>query len=175
MPAGLAAAAGVSYDEYSNLSTELPVRATADSPLQLGDDAAATRWADGLQVDGADVLASYEHPHFGRWPAITTRAHGEGRITYVGTVPNGPLAVALFRWLAPSPWTDLPSSVTVTSATAADGRRLRFVHNWSWDSLSIDLPAALHDVLANTAVSDKVDLGPWDVRVLVEPAQEAEF
>ncbi|MEU4602376.1 beta-galactosidase [Kribbella sp. NPDC023972] len=171
MPAGLAAAAGVSYDEYSNLSTDLPVRATADSPLQLGDDAAATRWADGLQVDGADVLASYEHPHFGRWPAITTRAHGEGRITYVGTVPNGPLAVALFRWLAPSPWTDLPSSVTVTSATAADGRRLRFVHNWSWDSLSIDLPAALHDVLADTAVSDKLDLGPWDVRVLVEPAQ----
>ncbi|MGW1344180.1 beta-galactosidase [Kribbella sp. NPDC002412] len=171
MPAGLAAAAGVSYDEYSNLSVDLPVRAAADSPLQLGDDAAATRWADGLQVDGADVLASYEHPHFGRWPAITTRAHGDGRITYVGTVPNGPLAVALFRWLAPSTWTDLPSSVTVTSATATDGRRLRFVHNWSWDSLSIDLPAKLHDVLADSAVSDKLDLGPWDVRVLVEPSQ----
>ncbi|MFI7062798.1 beta-galactosidase [Kribbella sp. NPDC050124] len=171
MPAGLAAAAGVSYDEYSNLSVDLPVRAAADSPLQLGDDAAATRWADGLQVDGADVLASYEHPHFGRWPAITTRAHGDGRITYVGTVPNGPLAVALFHWISPSPWTDLPSSVTITSATAPDGRRLRFVHNWSWDSLSIDLPSMLHDVLADTTVSDKLDLGPWDVRVLVEPSQ----
>lgn len=168
MPAGLAAAAGVSYDEYSNLSGELPV---ASSQLDLGDDAAGTRWADGLQVDGAEVLATYEHPHFGRWPGITTRAHGSGRITYVGTVPNVPLAVALFRWIAPSPWTDLPASVTVTSATAADGRRLRFVHNWSWDSVSVDLPAAVHDVLADTSVSDKLDLGPWDVRVLVEPAQ----
>jgi beta-galactosidase len=166
MPAGLAAAAGVSYDEYSNLSHEVPVRGAG---FELSDDAAATRWADGLQVDGADVLASYEHPHFGRWPAITTRAHGDGRITYVGTVPNGPLAVALFRWIAPSRWADLPSSVTVTSATAADGRRLRFVHNWSWDSLSVDLPATLHDVLRDTSVSDKLDLGPWDVRVLVEP------
>lgn len=169
MPAGLAAAAGVSYDEYSNLSMELPVHAAADSPLQLGDDAAATRWADGLRVEGADVLANYEHPHFGRWPAITTRAHGDGRITYVGTVPNGPLAAALFRWIAPSPWTDLPSSVTVTSASAADGRRLRFVHNWSWDSVSIDLPTPVHDVLANSSVGDKLDLGPWDVRVLWEP------
>ncbi|MEU4191748.1 beta-galactosidase [Kribbella sp. NPDC026611] len=171
MPAGLAAAAGVSYDEYSNLSVDLPVRAAADSQLELGDDAAATRWADGLQVDGADVVAGYQHPHFGRWPAITTRAHGAGRITYVGTVPNGPLATALFRWLAPTAWTDLPASVTVTSATASDGRRLRFVHNWSWDSLSIDLPATLHDVLADRTVTDKLDLGPWDVRVLVEPSQ----
>ncbi|TCO35905.1 beta-galactosidase [Kribbella steppae] len=166
MPAGLAAAAGVSYDEFSNLSGELPV---SGSRLALGHDAAGTRWADGLQVDDAEVLATYEHPHFGRWPAITTRAHGSGRITTVGTVPNVPLAAALFRWIAPSTWTDLPSSVTVTSATAADGRRLRFVHNWSWDSVSVDIPAAVHDVLADTSVSDKLDLGPWDVRVLVEP------
>ncbi|GAB2663442.1 beta-galactosidase [Kribbella swartbergensis] len=171
MPAGLAAAAGVAYDEYSNLTGELPVRAAAESPLVLGDDAAGTRWADGLQVGGAQVLAGYEHPHFGRWPAITTREHGDGRITYVGTVPNAPLAAALFRWIAPSTWADLPASVTVTSATAADGRRLRFVHNWSWDSVSIDLPAAVHDVLADTSVTDKLDLGPWDVRVLVEPTQ----
>jgi beta-galactosidase len=163
MPARLAAAAGIKYDEFSNLSTDVPVRG-------LGDDAAATRWVDGLQVDGADVLASYDHPHFGRWPAITTRAHGEGRITYVGTVPNGPLAAALFRWIKPN-GNDLPASVTVTSATAADGRRLRFVHNWSWDSVSVDLPSPLHDVLADAAVDDKLDLGPWDVRILVEPAQ----
>ncbi|WP_133780892.1 beta-galactosidase [Kribbella sp. VKM Ac-2571] len=164
MPAGLADAAGVWYDEYSNVSAELPVRSTT---LDLGDDAAATRWVDGLQVEGADVLASYEHPHFGRWPAITTRAHGDGRITYVGTVPNAPLAAALLRWIKPSPWQDLPSSVTVTSATTTDGRRLRFVHNWSWDSVSIDLQDPVYDVLAAASPGDKLHLGPWDVRVLL--------
>ncbi len=164
MPAGLADAAGVRYDEYSNVGAELPVRSAT---LKLGDDAAATRWVDGIQVDGADVLASYEHPHFGRWPAITTRAHGDGRITYVGTVPNAPLATALLRWIKPSRWQDLPSSVTVTSATATDGRQLRFVHNWSWDSVSIDLPDPVYDVLADSSPGDKLHLGPWDVRVLL--------
>jgi beta-galactosidase len=167
-PAVLSAAAGVWYDEYSNLSAAARVHGDG---LELGDGAAATRWVDGLQVDGADVLVGYDHPHFGQWPAITTRAHGSGRITYVGTVPNPALAAALFRWIRLASWTDLPSSVTATSATAADGRRLRFVHNWSWDSLSIDLPAAVYDVLADKPADGKLELGPWDVRVLVEPDQ----
>lgn len=34
--------------------------------------APATRRADGLNADGATVLAGYDHPHFGRWPAVTT-------------------------------------------------------------------------------------------------------
>ncbi|WP_344190402.1 beta-galactosidase [Kribbella karoonensis] len=160
-PAGLAAAAGVSYDEYSNLTTDLRV-------LGFGDGAVATRWIDGLQVDDADVLATYDHPHFGRWPAVTTRACGDGRITYVGTVPSPALAVALFRWIRPSPAGDLPGSVTVTSATTADGRRLRFVHNWSWDEVSLDLDAQARDVLGDVVVDGKLDLGPWDVRVLLD-------
>lgn len=166
IPAGLAEAAGVAYDEYSNLSADVPVNGVG---LDLGDDATATRWADGLRVDGAEVLAGYDHPHFGRWPTITTRAHGSGRITYVGTVPNPALAAALFRWIQPAAWTGLPSSVSVTSATGADGQRLRFVHNWSWDTVSIDLPHAVHDVLADAATDDKLTLGPWDVRVLLDP------
>jgi beta-galactosidase len=167
-PARLATAAGVTYDEYSNLSHEVRVHGAALTP---GDDAAATRWVDGLQLDGADVLAAYDHPHFGRWPAITTRAYGEGRITYVGTVPNGPLAIALFRWIAPATWTDLPSSVTATSATATDGRRLQFIHNWSWDTISIKLPNPVHDVLTDATTNGKLTLGPWDVRILVEPTE----
>ncbi|TDX03395.1 beta-galactosidase [Kribbella sp. VKM Ac-2566] len=167
-PAKLAAAAGVWYDEFSNVSVDVPVRGTG---LELGTGAAGSRWIDGLTVDGADVLVGYDDPHFGRWPAITSRAHGSGRITYVGTVPNPALSAALFRWIKPAAWTDLPAGVTVTSATSADGRRIRFVHNWSWDSVDLKLPGPAHDVLANQPTNGELDLGPWDVRVLVEPDQ----
>ena len=170
MPARLSEAAGVWYDEYSNLSADLPVRGLPDSVLELDDSAAGTRWADGLQATDAEVLAAYEHPHFGRWPAITTRSHGKGRITYVGTIPNSALATALFQWIAPAAWADLPASVTATGAASRDGRRIRFVHNWSWTPVSIELPGTSRDLLEGTDLpaGEKLNLGAWDVRVLLE-------
>jgi beta-galactosidase len=170
MPARLSEAAGVWYDEYSNLSVDLPVRVAADSPLELAGTAAGTRWADGLQVTDAEVLARYEHPHFGRWQAVTTRVHGKGRITYVGTIPGPELAAALFRWIVPQDRQDLPASVTVTSGTARDGRRVRFVHNWSWEPVDVDLPGDCRDAVDGTSLGagEKLTLGAWDVRVLLE-------
>jgi beta-galactosidase len=175
MPAHLAESAGVWYDEYSNLSADLPVIAAPGSPLELPPGAGGTRWIDGLQATGADVLASYQHPHFGRWPAVTTRRHGQGRITYVGTVPNTHLATALFHWLVPAPtvdWSPKPASVTVTGATAQDGQRIRFVHNWSWEPATVRLPAPVRDLLSdrNHDANQELSLGAWDIRVFAGQA-----
>ena len=173
MPGRLADAAGIWYDEFTNLTGNLPVRPAAASELALPPNAAATRWADGLHAEGAEVLAHYEHPHLGRWPAITTRGHGQGRITYVGTVPNPDLAAALFRWLIPArdgDWRTTPPSVTATGATARNGQRIRFVHNWSWQPVTIHLPAPVRDPLQHRdhERGETVELGPWDVRVFLE-------
>jgi beta-galactosidase len=171
-PARLSTAAGVWYDEFSNLTTDLPLRAAPGSTLDLPDGAAATQWADGLTVLDAEVLASYDHPHFGRWPAITTRRHGAGRITCVGTVPNRALARALAAWLAPTPrsgWQNLPVSVTAATGTTTDGRRLHIVHNWNWQPTDVRSPRELTDVLDGSSLpaGSLVRLGPWDVRILV--------
>lgn len=173
-PARLFAPAGVWYDEFSNITDAVRVRPTDGSPLQIGDTAAATRWIDGLTPTDADVLARYEHPHFGRWPAVTTRAHDAGRITTVGTVPDQDLALALCTWLVPHPasgWRDLPAGVTATTATAPDGRRVHVVHNWSWEPAAVTTPVDLHDVLADKPVPrhQPFPLEPWDVRVFAEP------
>jgi beta-galactosidase len=171
-PAHLRDAAGVWYDEFSNLGADIPVRPTEGSALSLGNDAAATRWVDGLVSTTADVLASYEHPHFGRWPAITSRAHGAGRVTYVGTVPNRSLARSIFSYLVPRPkhgWSHLPDTVTVATALAADGRRVHVVHNWSWERVSVTAPAALVGLKGGRQrpEGDVVELEPWDVQVFV--------
>jgi beta-galactosidase len=172
MPARLADAAGVWYDEFSNLAEDIPV-VGEDGRLALEGEPTATRWVDGLTVEGATVLARYQHPHFGRWPAITTREVGRGRVTCVGTIPGLDLARALMGWLSSSGnagWRDLPPTVTATGATAGDGRRVRFLHNWSCEPASVRLPVALSDVLAagEYAAGDDLELGSWDVRVLVE-------
>ncbi|MFG2961323.1 beta-galactosidase [Streptomyces sp. NPDC048291] len=171
-PGRLAAAAGVSYDEFSNLAQDLPLRAVPGSPLGIPESATATRWVDGLTVTDAEVLAGYDHPHFGRWPAVTTRHHGQGRVTCVGTVPGLALARTLSAWLAPvacSGWQELPVPVTATTATAADGRRVHVVHNWGWEPAQVVTPVALTDVLegGSLPVGTRVELGAWDVRVFV--------
>src|SRR5215207_4664990 len=61
MPARIAEAAGVWYDEFSNLPEPIPVTAPADSLLACDDGAAGTRWADGLNATEATVLATYNH------------------------------------------------------------------------------------------------------------------
>ena len=169
-PGRLTEAAGVSYDEFSNLIETIPLRAVPGSPLELPRDAAATQWVDALVVTDADVLAKYAHPHFGHWPAVTTRRHGQGRVTYVGTVPNRGLARALATWLAPNPssgWHDLPASVTATTGTSPDGRRVHVVHNWSWSPVRLQAPVDLTDVLSDEsfAAGSPMRLGAWDVRI----------
>ncbi|PRY15287.1 beta-galactosidase [Kineococcus rhizosphaerae] len=164
-PARLHEVAGVSYDEFSNLVRDVPVTGLAGT---------ATRWADGLQVaEGTDVLATYDDPHFGRWPAVTTRATGAGRVTTVGTVPDADLARAVFeRVLAgvDTSWRGTSGTVTATSATARDGSVVRFLHNWSFEPATVDLPAAVRDVVTGEELGagTSLALGAWDVRVLAE-------
>jgi beta-galactosidase len=96
-------------------------------------------------------------------------------VTYVGTLPDRSLAVALSRWLRPAPdaWEDRPETVTVTSARNAAGGRLRFVSNWSWEATSLALPVAARDLLSATDLGsgEDLELTAWDVRVLLESSR----
>jgi beta-galactosidase len=176
MPGRLREAVGASYREYTNLSTPVALSSPGDAGFALPDGATGTAWADALVPEDADTLVGYEHPHLGRWAAVTSKGHGRGRITYVGTLPDRQLAVALARWLRPSAdaWEHRPETVTVTSACNPSGARVRFVSNWSWEPTSVALPVAARDLLsrADLAVGDDLDLGSWDVRVLLEEPRE---
>ena len=148
-PAHLAEVAGVRYQEFSNLSDPVAVTAESDG-FSMSEGAAAVDWIDGLITDGSKTILGYDHPHFGRFPAVVSTEHGKGRITTVGTLPNAPLAADLFRWLVPDRlevWGRLPESVTVNSATNRDGQRIHIVHNWSWQPTTVSLPEPMVDVL----------------------------
>lgn len=167
-PAGLVEAAGVRYQEFANLEEPVPVLAEAlgTGPFR------ATAWTEYLEPADAQVLATYDDRHLGRWPAVTTREHGAGRVTVVGTVPDQDLARALLAWAVPVPvhgWTGLPPSVRVTTSTHPDGSRTAYVHHWGWGEVTVPVPTDVTDVLdpsVHLAGGDRLPLGPWDVRVL---------
>jgi beta-galactosidase len=170
-PGRLAEAAGVRYQEFSNLEDEVGVLSETDG-FEPSDGAAALDWIDGLISEGSKIVLGYDHPHFGQFPAIVTTDYRAGRITTVGTLPNESLAADLLSWLAPAEhWADLPQSVTVHSATNPAGRRIHVVHNWSWDPVEIGLPRAMTDLLVPRREAESLtllELGSWDVRVLAE-------
>jgi len=160
-PGRLSEAAGAWYEELATLSDPVAL----DGSLR----GAATGFAEGLVVDGADALARYRHPHLGRWAAATTRESGTGRITVIGTVPDQQLAAALARWLVADPiggWaTD--DSVTVSTSTDSSGHRVHVVHNWGWAEATATPSAAIKDLLMGESHpgDEPLRLGPWDVRV----------
>ena len=159
-PAGLSDAAGAWYDEFSNLTRPVAVsghlRGSAEGLIE------------GLVAAGAEVIASYDHQHFGRWAAATSRAFGTGRVTYIGCVPDLELATSIGTWLgAQAPWGTRPDAVAVHSATNAAGTRVWFLHNFGWEPATLDAPVAVADVFTGEPVQ-AVHLGPWDVRVLAE-------
>jgi beta-galactosidase len=161
-PARIADAAGVWYDEMASLSSAMPVRGALPG---MG-----TGFVEGLVVTDAEVLATYEHPHLGRWAAVTTIPTGAGRITVVGTVPDQDLAVNIVRRLVPEPtsgWTT-DASVTVSTSTDSTGSRVHVLHNWSWDEATATGVAAVTDLVRGEdhARGEPVVLGAWDVRIL---------
>jgi beta-galactosidase len=172
-PDRLHEAAGVHYEEFSNLPQDVVV--TGDGSLSVSDGAAATLWADGLIADGAEVLARYVHPRFSDFPAVTTNSHGEGRITVVGSVPSPALAADLVRWAVPEPLgdglaRDRAPAVTIASGTLPDGRYAWFVFNWSWDETTVTLARPVLDAITDDRhpADTELPLAAWSTLTLID-------
>ena len=125
-----------------------------------------------LVVDDAEVLAQYEHPQLGRFPAVTTRAHGRGRVTYVGTVPDRIFGADLVRHLVPAPvataW-HRDDPVTVLSGVA-NATRIHFLHNWSGLTAHAVTPHGVDDLVAGVPLpgGHRLTLEPWGCVVLAD-------
>jgi beta-galactosidase len=168
-PAGLSDLAGVRIEEFSNITGTMPVR---------GLPGEAEGIVDGVVVTDAEVVAEYEHPHFGRWPALTTRRAGAGRVTVLGTVPSLALAESLGRWiaattLAAAPVTPFAAPVALGtvahSARNAAGARVWFIHRLAGSPDRAALTRSFRDVLSGVE-TDQLDLAAWDVRIVEEIA-----
>lgn len=169
-PGPLRAAAGVSYRLYSNLAAPVPVR-SASGELTVGDSAVAEGWMDELEPEGAEPLVEYVHPHFGRFPAVTTHAYGAGRVTYVGTLPDAGLARDLAAYVlrvsgVRPRGADLAEPVRVTGARTGDGRRLTFVCNWGWTPVTAESDELRGTDLVGAPVDGTLTLPAWSIRII---------
>lgn len=166
-PAYLDKAAGVMYQEFSNLDQSLSVRATGG--MHLRDKSAATTWLDCLIPETATSLVVNDHPHFGTFPVVVENCYGDGSIVTVGTVPNEQLVASVYDYVlgGADQWIFGHSSVSRSSAKNREGEILHFLFNWSWTADMVKLPVPCRR-LGHDDIIESVDLDAWDVAILRE-------
>ena len=128
-------AAGVRYDEFSNLAHGIPVHSVPGSPLRLPPEATAARWAEALTPTDAEVLASYDHSTSAAVPPSPPAATAKAAASPAS--PPSPAAASPARWPSGSRPPRSPAGSVCRRpspprpAPPPDGRRIHVIHNWT--------------------------------------------
>jgi beta-galactosidase len=171
-PGPLREAAGISYQEFSNLEHPLALKG---DPYHAGTHNQAMYWAEFLNPEHATPLAFYDHPFFGRWPAITENQYGSGTLLYEGTYLSDQLQIAVLRDVLHRTGLDGPDqylapAIHAVHGTNREGKQLSYYFNYSAKPAYFTWHAAAgKDLLTGNAIAkgQMVTLKPWDL-VIVE-------
>lgn len=172
-PGPLRAALGFHYQEFSNLAQPLTLKG---DPYQVGAANKVQYWAEFLQLDTAKALAWYDHPFFGRWPAITTNQFGAGKAVYQGTYLSDQLQTAVLRASLEEldligPDQRLPPTVRARTGINRFGRAVRYYFNYSGIAVQFNYQyQSGTELLTSQPVSNHqvMKLGPWEVAIVEE-------
>jgi len=172
-PGPLREAAGFSYQEFSNLDHPLALKG---DPYHAGADNEVQYWAEFLMPEHAKALAYYDHPFFGKWPAITRNDFGSGTLLYEGTYLSDPLQKAVLETeLAKDgltgPDQQVPAQVHLQHGVNKMGRRIHYYFNYSSTPASAKYTyAAGNNLLTSAPVSpgQQLTLAPWDLAIIEE-------
>jgi len=172
-PGPLREAAGFSYQEFSSLEHPLPLK---DDPFHAGDANKVSYWAEFLMPEHARSIAFYDHPFFGRWPAITENQFGAGTLLYEGTYLSDSLQTAVLRdALQKAGLTgadqDAPASIHIQHGINKLGHRLHYYFNYSGSQAKVNYaydPGT--NLLDGSAIINGTDLAlkPWDLAIVEE-------
>ncbi len=174
-PGPLREAAGFSYQEFSSLEKPLALK---DDPFHTGEANKVSYWAEFLMPEHARPLAFYDHPFFGKWPAITENNFGSGTLLYEGTYLSDGLQMAVLRDVLQranlsGPDQQLPPAIHVQHGVNRMGKRLHYYFNYSADEVKASYTYGAGTNLLNgkaVASSGELTLAPWDLAIVEEGA-----
>jgi beta-galactosidase len=124
----------------------------------------------------AKAIAYYDHPFFGKWPAITENEFGRGTLLYEGTYLSGQLQTAVLRSALEKagltgPDQQLPLSVHVQHGANRMGKRLHYYFNYSSAEVKLTYAGAAGINLLDgkhVARSAQLTIAPWDLVIIEE-------
>ena len=170
-PGPLREAAGFHYQEFSNLAKPLALKG---DPFQAGAENQVSDWAEMLLLDTAKPLAYYDHPFFGKYPAITENHFGKGMVTYEGTVLSEELQQKVLERVLDQaqltgPDQKLPAAVRVKHGVNRAGKTIHYFFNFSAAPQSVyyAYPGGT-ELLSGlpVATGGEISLEPWGVAIV---------
>lgn len=162
-------ALGVAYNQFT-----FPQNVGLRGKLFTNRDSGGTAevFMELLEARSADVLASYEHPNWERYAAITKSTYGKGHGYYIGCMTDEKtLGLVLRDALSTA---DIESShvkapVIVRTGINEMGKKVQYFLNYSPKSQKVinDVGEGLN-LLTGKEIAEKenINLGPWDVAIL---------
>jgi beta-galactosidase len=173
MPGLLREAAGISYQEFSSIYDSVKLK---DDPYKAGDKNKASVWAEFIMPEGATALAYYDHPFYGKYPALTRNKYGKGTFTYQGTVFTNELQQKVIKEILDvaglsGAEQQLPANVRLRKGIDNKGKTLRYFLNYSSDVQKFRYSyTAGKDIISgkNFMTGDQIELMPWDLVIIEE-------
>ncbi len=130
-------------------------------------------WAELLTPTTGKALATYDHPYWGKYAAITENQYGKGKAFYAGSYLNEKSITELYKYVLKDVdlWTSRQEQtfpIINKRLETKDGATLNFYFNYSQEKQQVTFKSESGKELEDgTTLSsgDHFDLDPWSVKI----------
>lgn len=179
-PAIISKTVGAEYELFVEPDKHYGVDQPSDNMTITGTDALPAvqaqpvrYWAELLIPTTGNVLATYDHPYWGKYAAITENTFGNGHVYYAGSYLNATTISALYEHILKTIglWSDRQLQtfpIINKQLITASGDKLDFYFNYSNDAHKVTFESEsgteLHEH-SNLTKGQTFTLEPWTVKV----------
>jgi len=172
-PGVISEACGITYSQFT-----APQKVTLKGdPFQVGsENNMVSTWMELITPTTAKVLASYDHPVWGRYAAVTQNSYGKGIATYIGCVTSSAVTEKILAGALQKAglWSDaqkLHYPIIMKQGINQNGKTLRYFFNYSDKQRTIDYSFGSGQELLHgesVAKSSTITMEPWGVKIIEE-------
>ena len=166
-------ACGITYSmfvspNHISLKGELVLEGTESSRVEA--------WMELITPTTAEVLAYYDHSHWGEYAAITRNKFGSGTATYIGCLPGADIVRRVMSGALQDAglWgvnQELSFPIIVKSGLNANGEQIRYYFNYSNDPAAFNYShQAGTELLTGSSIASgqQLELAPWGLLIIKE-------
>ena len=172
-PGPLRKACGFYYQEFTNFN-ELSLK---DNPFKVDETSNKVyAWGEYLIPETAKPMAFYDHPYFGKYPAITINNFGKGTLLYEGTIVSDAIQEKIILQEIKKSGIltvdqDLHWPLVTKSGINNTGKKVHYYYNYTSQKAGLVYPHKTGNELTEgkaIVTGTSLEIEPWGVLIIEE-------